>query len=97
MVRTVELPDDKCCVYILQCSDSTLEIGITGDMEQRMEGYHGLNVNAGRECTKLVYYRCFPDTLTAIGFKLLLKQLSPASVRRLIHEYKSSQQQVSKI
>ncbi len=45
---------------------------------------------------KVVYLHPFPDPLAALGHKLLLEQLSAASLRRLIrmHPAKSTNQQI---
>lgn len=74
MEQNTNLHNDKCWVYILQHTDKTLTIGIAGNLVERIQGNQ----------SKLVYSRCFPDTLSALGFKLVLQRLSKASIMRLV-------------
>lgn len=85
MELNANLHNNECWVYILQHTNQTLTIGIAGNLAQRMEEYQRQNItgNSSHQAM-LVYSRQFPDTLSALGFKLVLQQLSKASIMRLI-------------
>lgn len=76
MAIKTNLDSNECWVYILQNVDRTLTIGITGNLTERLE----------ENQSKLVYFRYFSDTLSALGFKLVLQQLSMSSVKLLIRD-----------
>lgn len=76
---------EACWIYILDTGHKVRYIGLTGNLYQRMELYRpGSNKPEAGENARLVYYQLFPDTLTAIGFKLLLQRLSHGSVEYII-------------
>lgn len=74
-----------CWVYILENDKQERLIGLTGDLQksikQRVKNTTANNTTAG----KLVFYRCFDDTLSALGFRLLLLKLSESSVNTIVH------------
>lgn len=82
-----EKNSDLCWIYILEDESQLIYIGLTGDIKQRMDDYQNHKIKMiERISPKLVYYRHFPDTLSAIGFKLLLHKLSSDSVDYLIRQ-----------
>lgn len=76
--RQNELHDDTCWVYIRQEDDGSYLIGITYHEEFRQREWI-----AGRP---LLLWRKFEDTLSAAGYRIVLKKLSRASLEKLIAE-----------
>ncbi|MGE0076238.1 MAG: hypothetical protein AB7S48_00095 [Bacteroidales bacterium] len=78
---------DLCWVYIMEDENQLFNIGLTGDLNQRIVDYQNHKMKVIDAIgSKLVYYRQFSDTLSALGFKLVLQQLSLTSLKLLIRE-----------
>lgn len=73
---------DECWLYIIEQYNRQMYIGITGNLTQRVNALQTGQIKK----EKLVYYRSFPDTLTALGFRLLLQKISHSSVDYLIRK-----------
>ncbi len=74
-----------CCIYILEGADRSFYIGLTGNLKQRMADYATGQIRVDNSAgSKLVYYRWFSDTMSAVGYKLLLNELPTESVEYLI-------------
>ncbi len=59
--------------------------GITGNIKQRIDDYRDQKLKVeGHDNPIMVFIRKFPDTLTAVGYKMVLKKLSNESVMLLI-------------
>ena len=67
-------------IYILECSDSLLYIGITNDLERRLlEHKRGLNKNCftyKRRPLRLIFNQEFNDVIQAITFEKKIKKWS---------------------
>ena len=93
------ITSDNCYLYILATGEMQYYIGMAGNPKlgdniiyEKSKG----GVQAAKLMpAKLVYYRCFEDTLSALGFKLLLEKLAPASVDRIIRRMNPTKQDLS--
>jgi putative endonuclease len=76
-------------VYILECSDSRLYIGITNNLERRLnehnEGIHPKSWTARRLPVKLVYSEEFKYVNDAIAREKQIKRWSQEKKRALIN------------
>jgi putative endonuclease len=67
-------------LYILKCADETLYIGITTDLERRIEEHNSSSIGAkytrGRRPVKLVYSQEFENRSEATREESRLKKLS---------------------
>lgn len=74
------IPSDACYFYILIKGNKQYVIGIAGSPK-----FYEYNINNSEASLgRLVYYRGFPDTLSALGFKLLIENMGPNSVDYII-------------
>ena len=83
---------DKYCVYILTNKNkSTLYIGVTNDLQRRVEEHElrlDLKSFSSRYNLKyLVYYEYFPSIIQAINRKNQLKKWIRAKKEALIHSF----------
>lgn len=82
------VPSDNCYLYILATGEKEFTIGMAGNPKLGGNAIYGKSkayVQAAKQTpAKLVYYRCFEDTLTALAFKRLLESMAPRSVEYLI-------------
>jgi len=80
-------------IYILECSDKTLYIGITTDLKRRVrehnEGKTGAKYTAGRRPVKLVYTCRRKNQSRALKEEYRLKSLSRAEKLALIKAYEN--------
>jgi putative endonuclease len=69
-------------VYILECSDNTLYVGVTNDVGRRFiehnEGLHEDSYTFKRRPLKLVYCKQFKSPIKAIDYEKQLKGWSKA-------------------
>jgi putative endonuclease len=76
-------------VYILECSDDTLYVGVTNNVGRRfiehISGLHDDSYTFSRRPLKLVYCNQFSSPLEAIGFEKQLKRWSRAKKIALIN------------
>ena len=76
-------------VYILQCSDNSLYVGVTNNLEMRFEQHvQGINVNCYtylRRPLKIVYHELFNSPQLAIAFEKKLKKWTRAKKLALIN------------
>lgn len=89
MEQNETINNDQCWIYIIEQREQSLLIGIAGNLRQKLG-----------ECTledskKLIFYRCFSDTLSALGFKLLLQNLSHNTIGQLIQRANPSRKDLS--
>lgn len=66
-------------VYILECSDKTLYIGYTNNLEKRIFVHNnkkGAKYTRGRTPVILKYYECFENKIYAMQQEYKLKNLS---------------------
>ncbi len=85
------VPSDTCYLYILATGEMQYHIGMAGKPnlddctplyntnEKNNEANAAVPISA-----RLVYYRHFDDTLTALAYKRLLESMAPRSVEYLI-------------
>ncbi|MDP2088396.1 MAG: GIY-YIG nuclease family protein [Flavobacteriaceae bacterium] len=77
-------------IYILKCSDNSLYVGITSDIERRvMEHNAGKYPDAythDRRPVTLVFYQDFTEPNRAIDFEKKIKKWSRAKKQALIDE-----------
>ena len=77
-------------VYILLCSDKSYYIGVTNNLEHRLEQHHkGINVSCytfERRPLELMYCQIFDDPVSAIAFEKKLKGWSRKKKQALIDE-----------
>jgi len=77
-------------VYILLCSDKSYYIGVTNNLEYRLEQHHkGINVSCytfERRPLELMYYQIFDGPVGAIAFEKKLKGWSRKKKQALIDE-----------
>jgi putative endonuclease len=75
-------------VYILLCSDSTYYVGVTSNLEKRLEehieGKHFGSYTYNRRPVKLVYYTSFTDIEIAIDYEKKIKKWSQQKKLALI-------------
>lgn len=74
------VPSDTCYVYVLSNGAGRYTIGMAGathSLESRAQA-------ASDQPARLVFYRRFDDTLSALGYKRLLEVLDAASVEYII-------------
>ena len=85
------VPSDTCFLYIFATGEMQYHIGMAG--KPKLDGCTPLyNTNeknnrakeANLAPARLVYYRHFDDTLTALAYKRLLESMAPRSVEYLI-------------
>ncbi|MCF6280316.1 MAG: GIY-YIG nuclease family protein [Flavobacteriaceae bacterium] len=74
-------------IYILECSDDLLYVGITNDVERRFEEHQeGLNKKCftfRRRPLELIFYQEFNDVEQAIYFEKKIKKWSSTKKRAL--------------
>jgi len=77
-------------VYILRCNDGRYYIGVTNDLERRIEEHQkGVNPNCftyKRRPVELVYYELFQSPPEAIAYEKKLKSWSNAKKTALIEQ-----------
>ena len=70
-------------LYILECADKTLYVGITTDLERRVGEHNssalGAKYTRGRRPVRLVFSRSFPDRSSATREESRVKNLSRAA------------------
>ncbi len=75
-------------LYILQCADKTLYVGITTDVERRILEHNGSTLGAkytrGRRPVSLVFSRAFENRSEASREESRIKRLSRAQKLELI-------------
>jgi putative endonuclease len=75
-------------VYILECSDNSYYVGVTNDVEARVEehnsGLDKASYTHSRRPVKLVYEKLFFNPLDAIEYEKKLKGWSRAKKQALI-------------
>lgn len=76
---------NSCWVYIMEYDKKKRQIGLTGNLQKSIQQVSKGKPVGSTTAGKLVFYRCFPDTLSALGFRLLLLRLSDSSVERIVH------------
>jgi putative endonuclease len=76
-------------VYILECSDDTLYVGVTNDVGRRfIEHFTGLHEDSytfSRRPLKLVYCKRFQSPMEAINYEKQLKGWTKAKKQALIN------------
>jgi predicted GIY-YIG superfamily endonuclease len=85
-----ELINEQCWIYIIEQHEQQLSIGVAGNLRKHIKTCSFENSK------KLIFYRCFPDTLSALGFKLLLENLSHNTVEQLIRHSNPTKKDLSK-
>ena len=85
------VPSDTCYLYMLATGEMKYHIGMAGNpklgdctllyniSEKNDEAKEASYISA-----RLVYYRYFDDTLTALAYKRLLESMAPRSVEYII-------------
>jgi putative endonuclease len=77
-------------LYILQCADKTLYVGITTDLNRRVEEHNGSTLGAkytrGRRPVELVFSREFRGRSEASVEEARIKKLSRAEKLELIRK-----------
>src|SRR5690554_2995470 len=75
-------------VYILLCSDDTYYVGVTSNLEKRIEehivGKYYESYTYSRRPLKLVYYTTFTDIVIAIEYEKKIKKWSKQKKLALI-------------
>ncbi len=75
-------------VYILKCSDNSYYVGVTNNLEERINQHHfGINIDCytySRRPLQLVYHEIFNSPQEAINFEKKLKGWSRAKKEALI-------------
>lgn len=74
-----KLLDDTCWVYVRLDDKNTHIIGITYD-----EGFRQREIDTAHP---LLLWRKFDDTLSAAGYRMVLKNMSTASLEKVLQEY----------
>ncbi len=79
-------------LYILECSDKTLYVGITTDLDRRVEEHNasalGAKYTRGRRPAKLVYSKEFKNRSEATKEESRIKKLSRTQKLVMIQEVK---------
>ncbi|MEM6720338.1 MAG: GIY-YIG nuclease family protein [Bacteroidota bacterium] len=77
-------------IYILKCKDDLLYVGMTNNLERRMNEHRsGLNRNCltfSRRPVELIFYQNFNDVEQAIYFEKKIKKWSKKKKLALAHE-----------
>lgn len=68
--------NDSCWVYIQKIKNRTFRVELAVDIERRISGLNS-------SCS-IIYCKQFSSTISALGHKLLLDQLSNSSLLRII-------------
>ncbi len=68
-------------IYIVECSDGTLYVGVTYDLERRLKQHNGLLLGGAKYTRSkrpviLRYYEAFPSYSLAIKREIELKEYS---------------------
>lgn len=74
--------NEICWVYVVEADGRSFSIGILVALLMQINELELRSVGGGKG--KLIYCKQFPDTLSALGQKLLLEQLSRFSLMRVI-------------
>lgn len=74
---------EMCWVYAVESKGCPLSIGIAINMLLQVKEIGLLFKERGY---RLIYCKQFPDTISALGHKLLLEHISPQSVMCIIKE-----------
>jgi len=86
--------------YILKCSDDSYYVGVTNNLERRLEEHQeGKNTSSytfSRRPLELVYYDTYIDVNQAIAREKQLKKWSRKKKQALIEENSSALVQLSK-
>lgn len=75
--------DDTCWVYVQIDDAGNYIIGITYE-----EQFHQRETEAERP---LLFWRKFDDTLSAAGYRIVLKGLSPETLQELLEKYNTKE------
>lgn len=82
------ITSDNCYLYILATGEMQYYIGMAGNPKLGDNIIYEKSKDDVQYTKKvparLVYYRCFDDTLTALAYKRLLESMAPRSVEYLI-------------
>lgn len=77
-------------LYILECADGTLYVGITTDLDRRVEEHNnstlGSRYTRARRPVKLVFSRVFPNRSRASQEEFRIKRLSRSEKLDLIQK-----------
>ena len=79
--------NDTCWVYIQQDDKAAYIIAITYD-----EDFYTKEIEKGH---LTLLWRKFDDTLTAAGYRIILKNLSPTALEKVIKEYNDTSNQTN--
>lgn len=79
-------------VYILKCSDTTLYVGVTTDIDRRIHEHNNCNLKGAkytrsRRPVKLAYSEAHPNRSEACKREAALKKLTRAQKQALIHPW----------
>ncbi len=81
-------------LYILQCADGTLYVGITTDLARRIKEHNSSTLGAKytrtRRPVKVVFSKSFPDRSLASREEFRVKKLSRVEKLELIRKSKSN-------
>jgi putative endonuclease len=78
-------------VYIVQCRDLTLYIGMTDDVQARVKRHNagrGAKYTRARLPVELVYFEEVPDRRTAMQRERALKKLSRKQKMELVNDFR---------
>ena len=78
-------------VYILECADKTLYIGMTNNVEKRVNAHNNTNASRytrGRRPVKLRYFEQCEDKSSALKREAALKKINRAEKLVLIKKFK---------
>ena len=81
------MPSQPWFVYVVQCADSTYYIGISNDVQKRIDDHNsgkGAKYTQGRLPVKLIYQEEYPDRSTASKREAELKSWPRKKKEQLI-------------
>lgn len=73
------MPEEGCCVYMVECADGTLYTGWTNRLERRLEAHNsgrGAKYTRSRRPVRLVWAESQPDSSAALRREAAVKRLS---------------------
>jgi putative endonuclease len=85
--KTVSVPKDAPCCYILQCGDGSFYTGWTSDLERRLNQHNsgnGGSYTRSHRPVALVYAEPLPDSRAARRREAVIKRMSRMEKKALV-------------
>lgn len=93
MYSTKHSIGDICWVYIIEVNDSH-DIRFTTDLERSVK-FITTRKKSILSSNKILFFREFPDSLSALGYRIMLTKLSENSLIKVILQYNPNKEDMT--